>query len=127
LGRKVSDEFTVPLCRAHHSELHQRVLSGLSEANAGAAAVLVDEHDASGLQGCLNFHARSAPATHRAIIRFKSFDGGERDTSCFRVALLDLHMTWQSHAHIAPRAMLRLDSPIGQMWRNDNTEMKSRD
>jgi hypothetical protein len=24
LGRKVSDEFTVPLCRAHHRELHQR-------------------------------------------------------------------------------------------------------
>jgi hypothetical protein len=23
LGRKVSDEFTVPLCRAHHQELHQ--------------------------------------------------------------------------------------------------------
>jgi hypothetical protein len=24
LGRKVSDEFTVPLCRAHHQELHLR-------------------------------------------------------------------------------------------------------
>jgi hypothetical protein len=24
LGRKVSDEFTVPLCRAHHRELHRR-------------------------------------------------------------------------------------------------------
>jgi hypothetical protein len=24
LGRKVSDEFTVPLCRFHHRELHQR-------------------------------------------------------------------------------------------------------
>jgi hypothetical protein len=24
LGRKVSDEFTVPLCRAHHRELHHR-------------------------------------------------------------------------------------------------------
>jgi hypothetical protein len=24
LGRKVSDEFTVPLCRLHHRELHQR-------------------------------------------------------------------------------------------------------
>jgi hypothetical protein len=24
LGRKVSDEFTVPLCRTHHRELHQR-------------------------------------------------------------------------------------------------------
>ncbi|WP_298884004.1 ERF family protein [uncultured Bradyrhizobium sp.] len=24
LGRKVSDEFTVPLCRAHHQELHRR-------------------------------------------------------------------------------------------------------
>src|SRR5258705_1822738 len=24
LGRKVSDEFTVPLCRAHYRELHQR-------------------------------------------------------------------------------------------------------
>jgi len=24
LGRKVSDEFTVPLCRLHHGELHQR-------------------------------------------------------------------------------------------------------
>jgi hypothetical protein len=24
LGRKVSDEFTVPLCRAHHSELHRQ-------------------------------------------------------------------------------------------------------
>jgi hypothetical protein len=24
LGRQVSDEFTVPLCRAHHRELHQR-------------------------------------------------------------------------------------------------------
>jgi hypothetical protein len=23
LGRKVSDEFTVPLCRLHHSELHR--------------------------------------------------------------------------------------------------------
>jgi hypothetical protein len=23
LGRKVSDEFTVPLCRTHHRELHQ--------------------------------------------------------------------------------------------------------
>ena len=23
LGRKVSDEFTVPLCRAHHSDLHR--------------------------------------------------------------------------------------------------------
>jgi hypothetical protein len=23
LGRKVSDEFTVPLCRAHHRQLHQ--------------------------------------------------------------------------------------------------------
>ena len=22
MGRKVSDEFTVPLCRAHHRELH---------------------------------------------------------------------------------------------------------
>ena len=25
LGRKVSDEFTVPLCRIHHRELHLRV------------------------------------------------------------------------------------------------------
>jgi hypothetical protein len=24
LGRKVSDEFTVPLCRKHHQELHRR-------------------------------------------------------------------------------------------------------
>jgi hypothetical protein len=24
LGRKVSDEFTVPLCRIHHRELHDR-------------------------------------------------------------------------------------------------------
>jgi hypothetical protein len=24
LGRKVSDEFTVPLCRSHHRELHRR-------------------------------------------------------------------------------------------------------
>jgi hypothetical protein len=24
LGRKVSDEFTVPLCREHHGELHRR-------------------------------------------------------------------------------------------------------
>jgi hypothetical protein len=24
LGRKVSDEFTVPLCREHHHELHRR-------------------------------------------------------------------------------------------------------
>jgi hypothetical protein len=24
LGRKVSDEFTVPLCRVHHRELHRR-------------------------------------------------------------------------------------------------------
>src|ERR1700739_3662899 len=24
LGRKVSDEFTVPLCRAHHHELHRQ-------------------------------------------------------------------------------------------------------
>jgi len=24
LGRKVSDEFTVPLCRIHHRELHLR-------------------------------------------------------------------------------------------------------
>ena len=24
LGRKVSDEFTVPLCRTHHRQLHQR-------------------------------------------------------------------------------------------------------
>jgi len=24
LGRKVSDEFTVPLCRVHHDALHQR-------------------------------------------------------------------------------------------------------
>ena len=24
LGRKVSDEFTVPLCRTHHRELHRR-------------------------------------------------------------------------------------------------------
>jgi len=24
LGRKVSDEFTVPLCRTHHRELHSR-------------------------------------------------------------------------------------------------------
>jgi len=23
MGRKVSDEFTVPLCRLHHRELHQ--------------------------------------------------------------------------------------------------------
>ena len=24
MGRKVSDEFTVPLCRVHHRELHRR-------------------------------------------------------------------------------------------------------
>ena len=24
LGRKISNEFTVPLCRAHHRELHRR-------------------------------------------------------------------------------------------------------
>ena len=24
LGRKVSDEFTVPLCRGHHREVHRR-------------------------------------------------------------------------------------------------------
>ena len=24
LGRKVSDEFTVPICRVHHDELHKR-------------------------------------------------------------------------------------------------------
>src|SRR4030095_16204056 len=24
MGRKVSDEYTVPLCRLHHRELHQR-------------------------------------------------------------------------------------------------------
>jgi hypothetical protein len=24
LGRKVSDEYTVPLCRGHHRELHRR-------------------------------------------------------------------------------------------------------
>ena len=36
LGRKVSDEFIVPLCRGHHREVHR---------SAGAAAVLVDEFE----------------------------------------------------------------------------------
>jgi hypothetical protein len=37
LGRKVSDEFTVPLCRKHHSELHRHSNERAWWANAGLA------------------------------------------------------------------------------------------
>ncbi|HEV2696627.1 MAG TPA: putative HNHc nuclease, partial [Terriglobales bacterium] len=35
LGRKVSDEFTVPLCRAHHREIHRCGNEGSWWRNAG--------------------------------------------------------------------------------------------
>jgi ERF superfamily protein len=35
MGRKVSDEFTVPLCRAHHREVHRRGNEGSWWKNAG--------------------------------------------------------------------------------------------
>jgi hypothetical protein len=37
LGRKVSDEFTVPLCREHHAELHRHGNERAWWVNAGLA------------------------------------------------------------------------------------------
>jgi hypothetical protein len=79
LGRKVSDEFTVPLCRGHHREVHHRgdeaswwaragidptaaarilwlkthPLPETSTAKRPSRAVLVDEFDAAAFQGAL--------------------------------------------------------------------------
>ncbi len=41
LGRKVSDEFTVPLCRAHHRELHRCGDEGLWWESSGIDALAV--------------------------------------------------------------------------------------
>ena len=40
LGRKVSDEFTVPLCRAHHREVHRCGDEGLWWQNTGTDPLL---------------------------------------------------------------------------------------
>ena len=41
LGRKVSDEFTVPLCREHHSELHRRGDEARWWKDAGVDAIAI--------------------------------------------------------------------------------------
>jgi hypothetical protein len=41
LGRKVSDEFTVPLCREHHGEVHRRGNEGRWWKDAGMDAVAI--------------------------------------------------------------------------------------
>jgi hypothetical protein len=44
LGRKVSDEFTVPLCRAHHQELHRHGNEAAWWTNLQIAAIQVAKH-----------------------------------------------------------------------------------
>jgi hypothetical protein len=41
LGLKVSDEFTVPLCRGHHREVHRAGNEALWWENAGIDALLI--------------------------------------------------------------------------------------
>jgi hypothetical protein len=62
LGRKVSDEFTVPLCRGHHREVHrcgdepawwQKV--GLDPTIA-ARALWLDTHPVSRVEPCRGLH-----------------------------------------------------------------------
>jgi hypothetical protein len=68
LGRKVSDEFTVPLCRGHHREVHrcgdeaawwQKV--GTDPA-AAARALWLNSHPLSTASGAESIRARSEPA-----------------------------------------------------------------
>ena len=66
MGRKVSDKFTVPICRLHHRELHRRgnerawwqsqgiepltvaaTLWGTTHAGVSAEAEIVDDRDRS--------------------------------------------------------------------------------
>jgi hypothetical protein len=56
LGRKVSDEFTVPLCRGHHREVHRYgdeakwwSKTGI-DPNAAARALWLEMHPLSGNQ-----------------------------------------------------------------------------
>jgi hypothetical protein len=35
-GRKISDEFTVPLCRSHHRELHHNAMSAPGDMTWGS-------------------------------------------------------------------------------------------
>jgi hypothetical protein len=48
LGRKVSDEFTVPLCRGHHREVHRSVDEGLG--GKRSALIRVTPLGSSGLK-----------------------------------------------------------------------------
>jgi hypothetical protein len=62
LGRKVSDEFTVPLCRGHHQELHRHGNEAAWWANMHVAPIPI----AKGLWDISPVHSSSANATAEA-------------------------------------------------------------
>src|SRR5271166_2049728 len=68
LGRKVSDEFTVPLCRAHHREIHRSGNEGLWWRNTGidplaaARTLWLETHPL--------LRAEATPANNEATLTF---------------------------------------------------------
>jgi hypothetical protein len=68
LGRKVSDEFTVPLCRTHHREIHRSGNEGLWWRNTGidplaaARTLWLETHPL--------LRAEAAPANNEAALTF---------------------------------------------------------
>jgi hypothetical protein len=68
LGRKVSDEFTVPLCRGHHREVHRCGDEGVwwQKANidpaAAARALWLKSHPLPTAPGAESIDANSEPA-----------------------------------------------------------------
>jgi ERF superfamily protein len=70
LSRKVSDEFTVPLCRGHHREVHRCGNEGgwwhkaNIDAAAAARALWLTTHPLPTASGAENIEASSEPAAH---------------------------------------------------------------
>ena len=79
LGRKVSDEFTVPLCRAHHREVHRCGDEGLWWQNTGtdplvaARTLWLETHPL--------LRAEATPANNEATLTFHESTGDRRESA----------------------------------------------
>jgi hypothetical protein len=78
LGRKVSDEFTVPLCRGHHREVHRYGDEAAWWSKAGidptitARALWLETHPLPNRQNLASTEADSKPSNSQGRLKAKS-------------------------------------------------------